>query len=101
MNRRGQIDIIQAHIQGKDVWVHKLTDTTWYPMPKGEVAFDFQDCEYEVRPQRIEAFMFITERLLETLKTSHELVSVAISRRPRPSDGNTRCIRVNFLEPLP
>jgi hypothetical protein len=104
MNQQQQIDIIQAHMEGKKVMEMHLEEThaRWVEITKGEYNFDFRNRHYKIEPRRVEAFMSLPSGLLQALgrMSEAEVTAVIVGNTPpaqlRPGYVT---VRINYLEP--
>ena len=108
MNEQQQIEIIQAHMAGKDVQVQPRNDSgialenDWHGLAKGQHAFDFHNNWYRVRARRIECFVAIREAMVTQLLTMHGPFSghVEISNHPFTPGDDRKLIKISFTEPV-
>ena len=103
MNQQQQIDIIQAHMDGKRVMVRDEDLVEWVELSKGEYTFDFRHREYKIEPRRVELFMRLPSGVLRAMardtKCSHE---ATISNYPgilKQEPPGMVTVQINYLEP--
>lgn len=110
MNQQQQIDIIQAHMDGKRVMCRRIASdnqddipeyTGWLEVAKGEFRFDFRHWEFKTEPRRIEAFMAIPSGVLQSLgRESYCVTTADVGNQPptKIPQGHV-LVKINYLEP--
>lgn len=104
MNQQQQIDIIQAHMDGKRVMVREYSqeqfDGAWCECTKGEYHFDFRNREYKIEPRRVELFMSLPSGVLQALGRDTKCGSpVYVSNQPVAVLQSHVLVKINYLEP--
>lgn len=111
MNQQQQIDIIQAHMDGKrvlcrrsytsegDTIAERVED--WREVARGELRFDFAHWDFKIEPRRVELFMSVPNGVLQAF--GREAISThqcAVSNKPfRDSPQGHTMVQINYLEP--
>lgn len=106
MNQQQQIDIIQAHMDGKRVMVREYSqeqfDGAWIECAKGEYTFDFRHREYKIEPRRVELFMGIPSGVLQALGRAEpchaSFINVSNTPPTQIPQGHV-LVKINYLEP--
>jgi hypothetical protein len=80
MNQQQQIEIIQAHMNGKQVLELRTHNSAndWRPLAKGEYCFNFRDYQYKIEPRKLELFMQVPSGVMQAFsyegKAHHNVV---------------------------
>jgi hypothetical protein len=102
MNQQQQIDIIQAHMDGKRVMVcwDFPVKGDWVEVAKGEYSFDFRNAQYKIEPRRVELFMSLPSGVLQALGRDTKCGSpVFVSNQPAAIPQGHVLVKINYLEP--
>jgi hypothetical protein len=109
MNQQQQIDIIQAHMDGKRVMKRVQnpngTDAEpelWIELGR-HYAFDFKHDEYKIEPRRVELFMSLPTGVLQAMarenKCSHAALVANYPLGPVGAAPGHIVVQINYLEP--
>jgi len=101
MNRQQQIDIITAHMAGKQIMVRHPNHTDWTPLVHNtEYRFDFQYLDYKIEPRKVELFIAIPPDVLEALVNGEQrdVTTASVCSGPVHRNGWTT-VRAIFIEP--